>query len=165
MISRRDFPLEKDGVRLITLGNIPQGGGGCFCPESALLKSFLSHVLIERDDYVIVEWRQDLNTWAGGPRLTIDALIVVVEPGRRSFQTAGQVKKLSEDLGIKRVYVVGNKVADEKDLQFKRTSVRSDPSREDEIQRENYRSRQARYFSIRYGPRNQGRSRGNHQCP
>jgi CO dehydrogenase maturation factor len=53
-----------------------------------------------------------------GTTAYIDALIVVVEPGRRSFQTAGQVKKLSEDIGIEQVYVVGNKVADEKDFQF-----------------------------------------------
>jgi len=112
------FSLEKYGVRLITLGNIPQGGGGCFCPESALLKSFLSHVLIERDDYVIVDMEAGLEHLGRGTTTYIDALIVVVEPGRRSFQTAGQVKKLSEDLSIERVYVVGNKVADEKDLQF-----------------------------------------------
>lgn len=112
------FSLEKDGVKLITLGNIPQGGGGCFCPESALLKSFLSHVLIERDDYVIVDMEAGLEHLGRGTTAYIDALIVVVEPGRRSFQTAGQVKKLSEDIGIERVYVVGNKVADEKDLQF-----------------------------------------------
>jgi CO dehydrogenase maturation factor len=51
-----------------------------------------------------------------GTTAYIDALIVVVEPGRRSFQTASQVKKLSRDIGIKRLYIVGNKVADENDF-------------------------------------------------
>src|SRR5512133_410997 len=45
------FSLQKDNIRLILLGSIPQGGGGCFCPENVLLKSFLTHVLIEREDY------------------------------------------------------------------------------------------------------------------
>ena len=117
------FSLEKDSVRLITLGNIPQGGGGCFCPESALLKSFLSHVLIERDDYVIVDMEAGLEHLGRGTTTYIDALIVVVEPGRRSFQTACQVKKLSEDIGIKQVYVVGNKVANEKDLQLMKENL------------------------------------------
>jgi CO dehydrogenase maturation factor len=112
------FSLEKDGVKLITLGSIPQGGGGCFCPESALLKSFLSHVLIERDDYVIVDMEAGLEHLGRGTTAYINALIVVVEPGKRSFQTAGQVNKLSKDIGIERVYIVGNKVANEKDLQF-----------------------------------------------
>jgi CO dehydrogenase maturation factor len=45
----------------------------------------------------------------------VNALIVVVEPGQRSFQTAYQVKKLSHDLGIKNLYIVGNKIMDESD--------------------------------------------------
>ncbi|MBA4391212.1 MAG: carbon monoxide dehydrogenase [Syntrophus sp. (in: bacteria)] len=112
------FSLEKEGVRLIMLGSIPQGGGGCFCPESALLKSFLSHVLIERDDYVIVDMEAGLEHLGRGTTEYIDALIIVVEPGKRSFQTALQIKKLSGDLGIKRVYIVGNKITGEEDLQF-----------------------------------------------
>jgi CO dehydrogenase maturation factor len=38
-----------------------------------------------------------------------------VEPGQRSFQTAYQVRKLSQDLGIKNLYIVGNKIMDESD--------------------------------------------------
>lgn len=112
------FSLEKEGVSLIMLGSIPQGGGGCFCPESALLKSFLSHVLIERDDYVIVDMEAGLEHLGRGTTEYIDALVIVVEPGRRSFQTALQIKKLSRDLGIKRVYIVGNKITGEEDLRF-----------------------------------------------
>lgn len=112
------FSLEKEGVRLIMLGSIPQGGGGCFCPESALLKSFLSHVLIERDDYVIVDMEAGLEHLGRGTTEYIDALIIVVEPGRRSFQTALQIKKLSADIGIRRVYIVGNKITSEEDLKF-----------------------------------------------
>ena len=75
-------------------------------------------MLIERDDYVIVDMEAGLEHLGRGTTAYIDALIIVVEPGRRSFQTAVQVKKLSEDIGIERVYVVGNKVTGEKDLQF-----------------------------------------------
>ena len=112
------FSLKRDNVRLIVLGNVPQGGGGCFCPENALLRSFLAHVLIERDDYVIVDMEAGLEHLGRGTTEYIDALIVVVEPGKRSLQTAVQVKRLSEDIGIKRVYIVGNKVSNERDLRF-----------------------------------------------
>jgi CO dehydrogenase maturation factor len=109
------FAVERDGVKLVVLGNIPQGGGGCFCAENTLLKSLLSHVLIERDEHVVVDMEAGLEHLGRGSTAYIDALIVVVEPGQRSFQTAHQVKKLAADLGIPRVYVVGNKVADERD--------------------------------------------------
>ncbi|MCX5799069.1 MAG: carbon monoxide dehydrogenase, partial [Proteobacteria bacterium] len=93
-----------------------QGGGGCFCPENVLLKSLLSYVFIERDEYVIVDMEAGLEHLGRGTTSYVDALIIVVEPGKRSFQTAYQVKKLASDLGIKHVYIVGNKVVDEKDL-------------------------------------------------
>ncbi|MCX5806425.1 MAG: AAA family ATPase [Proteobacteria bacterium] len=110
------FSVEKGNVRLIVLGNIVQGGGGCFCAENVLLKSLLSYVLIERDEYVIVDMEAGLEHLGRGSTAYIDALIVVVEPGQRSFQTAYQTKKLAADLGIKNIFIVGNKVMNDDDL-------------------------------------------------
>ncbi len=110
------FSVEKGNVRLIVLGNIVQGGGGCFCAENVLLKSLLSYVLIERDEYVIVDMEAGLEHLGRGSTAYIDALIVVVEPGQRSFQTAFQTKKLAADLGIKNIFAVGNKVMNDSDL-------------------------------------------------
>jgi len=110
------FSVEKGNVRLIVLGNIMKGGGGCFCAENVLLKSLLSYVLIERDEYVIVDMEAGLEHLGRGSTSYIDALIVVVEPGQRSFQTAHQTKKLATDLGIKNIFVVGNKVMNNNDL-------------------------------------------------
>lgn len=121
------FSLQKDGVKLIVLGNIPRGGGGCFCAENALLRSLLSHVMIERDDYVIVDLEAGLEHMGRGTTEHIDALVVVVEPGRRSFQTARQVRKLADDIGIKKVYVVGNKIAGKEDEALVRDNLNDLP--------------------------------------
>ena len=109
------FAVERGGIKLVVLGNIPQGGGGCFCAENVLLRRLLPHILVERDEYVIVDMEAGLEHLGRGSTQYIDALIVVVEPGHRSFQTASQVKKLAADLGIARVYMAGNKVGDEAD--------------------------------------------------
>ncbi|NLW35870.1 MAG: AAA family ATPase [Syntrophorhabdus aromaticivorans] len=118
------FAVEKDGIRLVVVGDIQRGGGGCFCPENVMLKSLLSHVFIERDDYVIVDMEAGLEHLSRGTTEYVDALIIVVEPGQRSFHTARQVKKLSDDLGIKHLYIVGNKVRDEGDERLIRESLR-----------------------------------------
>ncbi len=110
------FSVSRDGVKLMVLGTIPQGGGGCFCPENVVLKSLLAHVFIERDEYLIVDMEAGLEHLGRGTTAYMDALIVVVEPGQRSLQTARQVKSLADDLGIKRVCVVGNKVTNDADL-------------------------------------------------
>jgi CO dehydrogenase maturation factor len=121
------FSLIKDGVKLLVLGNIPQGGGGCFCAENALLRSLLSYVMIERDEYVIVDLEAGLEHLGRGTAEYIDALIVVVEPGRRSFQTARQVGRLADDIGIKKVYVVGNKIAGAQDEALVRENLEGLP--------------------------------------
>ena len=121
------FSLEKDGVKLIMLGSIPQGGGGCFCAENALLRSLLSYIIIERDEYVIVDMEAGLEHLGRGTTEHIDALIVIVEPGKRSFQTACQVRKLADDIGIKNVYVVGNKITGGNDEALVRENMRDLP--------------------------------------
>jgi CO dehydrogenase maturation factor len=117
------FSVSRDGVKLMVLGTIPQGGGGCFCPENIVLKSLLAHLFIERDEYLIVDMEAGLEHLGRGTTAYMDALIVVVEPGRRSFQTARQVKELADDLGIKRVCVVGNKVTSDADEAMMREAL------------------------------------------
>lgn len=119
------FAVDKDGIKLVILGNIQQGGGGCFCPESVLLKSLLSYIIIERDESVIVDMEAGLEHLGRGTAEYVDALLVVVEPGKRSFQTAYQVKRLSQDLGIKNLYIVGNKIMDISDDELMRNSLES----------------------------------------
>ncbi len=109
------FSIDHEGVKLLILGSVPQGGGGCFCPENVLLKNLLSHLFIQRDETVIVDMEAGLEHLGRGSTGYVDAFIVVVEPGMRSIQTAHQIRKLASDLGIKRVFVVGNKVQTEED--------------------------------------------------
>ena len=117
------FAIVKNGIKLVILGNIQQGGGGCFCPENVMLKSLLSYIFIERDELVIVDMEAGLEHLGRGTAEYVDVLIVVVEPGQRSFQTAYQVKRLSFDLGIKNLYIVGNKVMNEEDGSLIRESL------------------------------------------
>jgi CO dehydrogenase maturation factor len=53
----------------------------------------------------------------------VDRLIVVVEPGRRSIDTAGHIRQLASEIGLKNIAIVGNKVRSEKDKEFLRTHL------------------------------------------
>jgi len=117
------YCVEHQGVKLLLMGTVEQGGSGCFCPEHALLKSLMKHLLIEREDVVIMDMEAGIEHLGRGTAESVDALLVVVEPGRRSIQTAMQIKTLAEDLGIKRVFAVGSKVVDEADVQFIRENL------------------------------------------
>jgi len=112
------YCLDHYGVKLLVMGTVEQGGSGCVCPEHTLLKRLMKHLLIEREDVVIMDMEAGIEHLGRGTAESVDALIVVVEPGRRSIQTAEQIKNLAKDLGIKNIFIVGSKIRDEKDLQF-----------------------------------------------
>lgn len=112
------FSAVHAGVRLLLMGTVKTGGGGCVCPENVLLKSLLRHVLLRRDEVVIVDMEAGIEHLGRGTAESVDALIIVVEPGRRSLQTAETIQKLASDLRIRRCFVVGSKVKGEDDRRF-----------------------------------------------
>lgn len=117
------FSVVKDGVRLLVMGKVNKGGAGCMCVESAVLRSLLSHLLLERSEVVIMDMEAGLEHLGRGTAREMDAFIVVVEPGRRSLDTAQAIASLAGDLGIMRCYVVGCKTRDEADRAFVRDNL------------------------------------------
>ena len=112
-----EMGVSYQGVKLLLLGCIPQGGGGCFCPENVILKNLIRHLVVQREEAVIIDMEAGLEHLGRGSTGHVDALIIVVEPGQRAINTAKQIKKLGEDLRIKRMMIVGNKVSSDEDRQ------------------------------------------------
>jgi CO dehydrogenase maturation factor len=110
--------VEIDGVKLMVMGGVKKGGAGCICPESTMLKSIVRHVVLSRDEVVVLDMEAGLEHLGRGTASGVDRLIVVVEPGRRSIETAHQVRRLAADIGVGTLSFVGNKIRSEKDEEF-----------------------------------------------
>jgi CO dehydrogenase maturation factor len=110
--------LQVDGIKLMVLGGVKKGGAGCICPESTLLKNLVRHIVLARNEVVILDMEAGLEHMGRGTAMAVDRLIVVVEPGRRSIETAYQIRDLASDIGLKRPSLVGNKIRSEKDSEF-----------------------------------------------
>jgi CO dehydrogenase maturation factor len=122
-----DMGVTHEGVKLLLLGCIPQGGGGCFCPENVLLKNLVRHLLVQREEALIIDMEAGLEHLGRGSTGYVDALIIVVEPGQRAINTAKQIKKLGEDLRIKNTMIVGNKITSDQDRQIIEESLSDFP--------------------------------------
>ncbi len=109
---------EYNGVRLLTLGTVDSGGSGCVCPEHVLLKRLCSHLILQNKDVVIMDMEAGIEHLGRGTAQGVDAFIVVVEPGERSLQTYRKVKKLGKDIGVNKIFVVGNKIRNQEDELF-----------------------------------------------
>jgi CO dehydrogenase maturation factor len=113
-----DFSISHRGIRFLRLGTIDIGGSGCICPESSLLKALITHLLLYRDEMMILDMEAGVEHLGRATAQAVDAFIVVLEPGRRSLSTAERVRELAGDIGISHVYAVGNKVRGERDWAF-----------------------------------------------
>lgn len=109
---------EYNGVGVLTMGTVDTGGSGCVCPEHVLLKRLTSHLILQNKDVVVMDMEAGIEHLARGTAQGVDAFIVVVEPGERSLQTYRKVKKLGEDIGVGKVWVVANKIRNQKDEHF-----------------------------------------------
>jgi len=112
------YSLSLDGVKLMVLGGVKKGGSGCICPESVLLKTLITHLVIFRDEAVVMDMEAGIEHLGRATAKSVNKLIVVVEPGRRSIETAQHVKELAKDIGVERVVLVGNKIRSDQDKQF-----------------------------------------------
>jgi CO dehydrogenase maturation factor len=112
------FAVKLDGIRLMRMGGLKRGGGGCYCPENALLRTLIAHLLVARNEVVILDMEAGIEHLGRGTASAVDKLIVVVEPGRRSIETAFSIKKLAGELGLRSLAAVGNKVRSQSDKEF-----------------------------------------------
>lgn len=105
-------------IKLMRLGGVKTGGSGCICPESTLLRALVTHIVLARDEMVVMDMEAGIEHLGRATAQAVDKLIIVVEPGRRSIDTAIHVKKLASEIGLQRIAVVGNKIRGAKDEDF-----------------------------------------------
>jgi len=110
-------------IKLMRLGGIKKGGAGCICPESALLRALVMHIVLARDEVVVMDMEAGIEHLGRATAKAVDKLIVVVEPGRRSIDTAEHIRKLAGEIGLNHIAVVGNKVRGKKDETFLKTHL------------------------------------------
>lgn len=117
------FSVSHRGVRLLEMGSVDFGGSGCICPESAMLKTLFTHLMFRKDDVLILDMYAGVEHLGRATVDFVDAMLVVVEPTRRSLGTAAQIKSLANDIGLERLWLVGNKVRDEQEAEFLRSAT------------------------------------------
>jgi CO dehydrogenase maturation factor len=112
-----------NGITLLIMGKSKAAASGCYCPENVLLRRLLKHLVIERSEVVIVDMEAGIEHLTRGTADSVDAFIVVVEPGQRSMQTAKTVRDMAKGLGVRKVFVVANKVRGPEDLNFIKDNI------------------------------------------
>ena len=112
------YALEHDGIRLMVMGRTKKGGSGCYCPENTLLQALVTHLLLARNEVVILDMEAGIEHLGRATAKAVDKLIVVVEPGRRSVEAVYKIDKLAQDIGLPNIAVVANKLRSQSEREF-----------------------------------------------
>ncbi len=109
-----------DNVKLLVMGTIERGGSGCMCPASSFLKALMRHVILKLNSVVILDMEAGVEHLGRGTTKGIDYMLIVVEPGARSIETAGRIAELARHIDIHKFGAVINKAGSEvKDIEDK----------------------------------------------
>ncbi|SIO34753.1 ATP-binding protein [Halodesulfovibrio marinisediminis] len=95
--------------RLLVMGTVTGAGGGCACAANTLLKAILAHLVLERNDWVLVDLEAGVEHLGRGTVAHVDGLVVVSEPSMRGLQTAADVGRMAVELGLDKQVLVLNR--------------------------------------------------------
>lgn len=112
------YALQHDGVALLVLGAVEKGGGGCACPESVLIRALVTDLVLVKNEALIMDMEAGVEHLGRGTARGVDTMIVVLEPGQRSIETAHRVIRMGKEIGLRNIQFVANKITSPEDEAF-----------------------------------------------
>lgn len=98
------------GVSLLPIGTIESAGEGCFCPQTAFVRALVRRLVLAKDESVILDLEAGLEAFGRAAVEGLDLLLIIVEAGMRSVETAKRILAMVPALGIRNARIVANKV-------------------------------------------------------
>ena len=106
------------GVNLLVMGTVKSAGEGCTCSANAVIRELLRHLIVERDEVVVVDMEAGVEHLGRGTASQVDIMIVVADSSRKSLEIAKKIYGLANEAGIKKVFIVGNRVRDSEEKEL-----------------------------------------------
>lgn len=120
------FCPEHNNIRLIVMGKVNKAAGGCLCPENTFIKALISHLVISQKEIVILDMVAGTEHLGRGTAGSVDAIFVVTEPTLLGINTARHIKLLAQELGVKKILFIANKINGKADVDFIRDNLKED---------------------------------------
>jgi CO dehydrogenase maturation factor len=100
------------GPSLMVMGTVRSMGAGCTCPANSLVKALLRHLVVDRNEVVILDMEAGIEHLGRGTAEHVDILLVISDANRKSLEIARTICRLAGHSAIKKVCLVGNRIAD-----------------------------------------------------
>lgn len=112
------YASRGENIALLVMGTVEAGGEGCICPESSFLKALIRHAVLKREELLILDTEAGVEHLGRNVAEGFDMLLIIAEPSVKAVETANRIHELSMDIGVRRVYGIGNKTMQREDEEF-----------------------------------------------
>jgi len=107
----RDFSIPTPaGVHLLVMGAVKSMGSGCACPGNSLIRALLRHLVVERDEVVVLDMEAGVEHLGRGTAEAVDWMLVVSDANKKSLITAATIANIAREAGISHIAMVGNRI-------------------------------------------------------
>jgi CO dehydrogenase maturation factor len=113
-----------ENLKLLVMGTVEKAGSGCICPETTFFKALMRHLVLKRDEVLILDTEAGIEHLGRKVAEGFDVFLVVVEPSMKAVEAANRIGELSMEMGVEKVFCVGNKIVNEEDEEFIKEKVR-----------------------------------------
>jgi len=108
----RDFSVQTPlGANLLVMGTIRSVGAGCTCPANALLRALIRHLVVEREEVIVMDMEAGVEHMGRGTAEHMDVMLVVTDSNLKALEIANKIDKMAKQAGIRHTFLVGNKVS------------------------------------------------------
>ncbi|UCB60644.1 MAG: AAA family ATPase, partial [Candidatus Bathyarchaeota archaeon] len=98
----RDFSVQTPyNVNLIVMGTVQSMGAGCTCAANAVVGALLRHMVVERDEVVLVDMEAGVEHLGRGTARHVDAMLVVADSSIKSLVISKHIHSLAKEAGIR----------------------------------------------------------------
>jgi CO dehydrogenase maturation factor len=101
------------GVNLIVMGTVKSVGSGCTCPANAVVRALLRHLVVERNEAVVLDMEAGVEHLGRGTARHVDSMLIVADANMKALHVAKQIHELATKAEMNQVYLIGNKIADQ----------------------------------------------------
>lgn len=109
------YAVSHGQIRLLEMGETQGANSGCACSENTFLKALFKHLAVKENESVVMDMPGGTEHFGRGTARAMDAILLVVEPGLRSLNTATRMMEMSRQMGVEHICCVANKISDSTD--------------------------------------------------
>jgi CO dehydrogenase maturation factor len=112
------YTINISGVDLLVLGAVDRGGSGCACPENVLLRALVTDLILYKKQTLVIDMEAGIEHLGRATAKGVDLMIIVVEPGQHSIDSTFKIIRMANEIGIKNIKLVANKVNNKEEELF-----------------------------------------------